>query len=141
MKAADVRTRFVELRALGWSFSRIACELKVAKSTLLQWSKDLAEDVSNMRAIESDALIEAHKMGREHRLQLLGAVLGKVRTQLAGRSFDEMATDRLVELALKLNACIEVATMPPQFSETRYKTDGDLSSDSIFTKQVERWTA
>ena len=141
MKAQEVRHRFVELRAIGWSFARIATELKVSKSTLLEWSKDLAEEVANMRAIETDAMIEAHKIGRGHRLQLLGDVLDKVRVQLSERSFAEMPTDKLVELAIKLNSCIEDATVPPQFAATRVKTEGELINEMIQTRQTERWTA
>jgi orotate phosphoribosyltransferase-like protein len=39
MKDTEIIDRFVELRAQGWSFSRIAAELNVHKNTLLAWSR------------------------------------------------------------------------------------------------------
>ena len=38
---AEVKTQFVELRAKGFSYSKIARRLKVAKGTLANWSQDL----------------------------------------------------------------------------------------------------
>ncbi len=141
MKGKDIRHRFIELRAGGWSFTRIAAELKVAKSTLIQWSKDSAEELSNLRAIESDALIEACRLGREHRLQLMGAMLDKIRLQIEARNFADVPTDKLVDMALKLSGFIDQVASPAQFSETQIKTDGELSIDSFFTKRTEKWTA
>ena len=68
MKTQDKRLRFVELRAAGWSFSKIATELSVSKSTLVEWSRDLAEDIANLRVVETDALIEASRIGHENRV-------------------------------------------------------------------------
>jgi hypothetical protein len=38
MKDQETVQKFIELRAQGWSFVRIAAELGVAKSTLTEWS-------------------------------------------------------------------------------------------------------
>lgn len=58
MKDQETRERFVELRAEGWSFDRIAQELKASKQTLVNWGKELALEISNLKAIELEALRE-----------------------------------------------------------------------------------
>lgn len=51
MKDQETKERFVELRAKGWSFDRIARELKVSKQTLINWSRELALQIGNLKAI------------------------------------------------------------------------------------------
>jgi orotate phosphoribosyltransferase-like protein len=57
MKDLAVKEQFVELRARGWSFDRIAKELKVSKQTLINWSRELVLEISNRRAIERESLL------------------------------------------------------------------------------------
>ena len=56
MKEQEIKTGFVELRAKGWSYDRIAQELKVSKQTLIIWSKELACEIANLKAIELETL-------------------------------------------------------------------------------------
>ena len=44
--------RFIDLRVQGWSFARIAAELKVSKPTLIAWSRKHQHIIANLVAIE-----------------------------------------------------------------------------------------
>ena len=48
MKDTETKNRFIELRAQGWSYSRIAAELKTCKQTLINWSRDFSIEIDNM---------------------------------------------------------------------------------------------
>src|SRR5436305_759242 len=50
MYTADKQDKFVELRAQGWSLNHIAAEIYVAKRTLVEWSRELAAEIQNLRA-------------------------------------------------------------------------------------------
>jgi hypothetical protein len=50
MKDQETVQKFIELRAQGWSFVRIAAELGVAKSTLTEWSRKFRFEINNRRA-------------------------------------------------------------------------------------------
>ena len=52
METTELKERFIELRAKGWSFDRIAKELGKAKQTLIDWSKDLQDEIANCKALE-----------------------------------------------------------------------------------------
>ena len=58
MKDQETKEGFVELRAKGWSFDRIAQELRVSKQTLINWRREFALQISNLKAIELEALRE-----------------------------------------------------------------------------------
>jgi len=75
MKDQAVKEEFVELRARGWSFNRIAEKLKVSKQSLVNWSRELSLEIKNRRAIEFEALLEQHAMTREKRIEAIGQLL------------------------------------------------------------------
>ena len=98
----EVQDQFVELRAKGNSYDRIAKTLGVSKATLLQWSKDLSLEINNERNVAMDAIYEKHKLAKQHQMEMLGIQLGKVREELEKRDLSEVPTDKLVTMQLKL---------------------------------------
>ena len=98
----EVQDQFVELRAKGNSYDRIAKTLGVSKSTLLKWSQDLSLEINNERNVAMDAIYEKHKLAKQHQMEMLGIQLGKVREELEKRDLSEVPTDKLVAMQLKL---------------------------------------
>ncbi len=64
------------------SYAQIAQTLKVSKPTLIAWSKKLQQEISNLKAIESESILEKFLANENQRLELVGEVLHKVRAEL-----------------------------------------------------------
>ena len=62
----DKQSLFIELRAKGNSFDRIAKELKVSKATLIGWSKELKQEVDNYTSLKRDAVFKKYKITKLH---------------------------------------------------------------------------
>ena len=60
METTELREKFIQLRAKGWSFDKIAKELGKAKQTLINWSKELQDEIANRKALELEALYESY---------------------------------------------------------------------------------
>ena len=71
MKDVAVKEQLVELRARGWSFDRIAKELKVSKQSLVNWSRELSLEIRNRRSIEHEALLEQFALTHEGQIERL----------------------------------------------------------------------
>ena len=56
MKTQQDKERFIELRAKGYSYNKISELTGLAKQTLVDWNADLEERISNLKAIELEAL-------------------------------------------------------------------------------------
>lgn len=136
----DQKEKFIELRAKGWSFDRIAKELGRAKQTLIDWSKDLQEEIANRKALELDALYETYYLQRESRLQMFGAMLTKIKEEVEGRDLSDVATDKLLELFLKYNSQVKEEIVEPIYKSsqelTEEKEDRELL-DALTTLQRE----
>jgi orotate phosphoribosyltransferase-like protein len=102
MKDQETIQRFIQLRAQGLSFVRIASELNVSKPTLIQWSRTHQFEIQNLRAVETEALAERCLASRESRLNQLGEHLQRVEQELAKRNLESVPTARLLALASKL---------------------------------------
>jgi transcriptional regulator with XRE-family HTH domain len=112
---------FIQLRAEGLSYARIAKRLKVAKGTLANWQRELEGEIAQARAIELEALQESFFLLKEGRIRLLGEQLKAVQEELKGRSLSDVSTEKLVDILLKLHA--ELKT---EFTETQALTQKEI---------------
>ncbi|MBA7648443.1 hypothetical protein ES703_56229 [subsurface metagenome] len=63
-ESKEKKDQFVIKRGLeGKSFDTIANELTITKVTLIKWSKELEEDISNLEDFEKEKIIEKYKAG------------------------------------------------------------------------------
>src|SRR5690242_11475838 len=112
MKDQETVQKFIELRAQGWSFVRIATELGVAKSTLTEWSRKFRFEIHNRRALVLDDLQDRTLGTVQSRVAALAEKLGKVENELRQRGLAEVSTAQLYALAASLRRQIERETGP-----------------------------
>lgn len=101
MKTQETKEKFIELRAKGLSFKKIAKKLGVSKHTLINWSKDLKMEIANLKAIELEALYEKYYLTEKRRIELFGEKLKEIKEELDNRDFREISTEKLLDLILK----------------------------------------
>jgi hypothetical protein len=104
MHGAEIRNRFIELRAQGWSLQRIAAELHVAKRTLVDWNRDAQHEIRGLKDLELEALHERILVSHEEELTRLTAQLNRIETVLAKRNLDCLSTESLFVLAATVRA-------------------------------------
>jgi len=116
MKDHETQQRFIDLRSQGWSFSRIAAELNVSKSTLINWSRKFQSELQNLRAVELEALREKLIDTTEKRTQELANQLRMVEFELQMRDLSKVSTTRLYSIAHSLRREILQATANSGFT-------------------------
>jgi transposase len=105
--------RFIFMRSQGWSFNKIAVELKASKPTLIKWSREYEREIANLRATETEALIEAVFGARHERWRRLAAQLKKLEEEIEKRDLEEIPASRLHGIAAQLRAEIARETVKP----------------------------
>jgi transcriptional regulator with XRE-family HTH domain len=126
--------RFVELRSQGWTFARIATELKVSKPTLINWSRKHQFQIQNLRAVELEALADQWLSSVSDRLNSLGEHLHKIEAELATRDVKDLSTTQLYSVARNLRRQIQQTAGPVQFTSPV----GEIP-DEEYHDQVEDW--
>ena len=97
----EEQNRFIEYRAKGWSFRRIAKKLKRSPGTLFTWERDLADRIRELKAVELEEIYQKYLMVKESRISILGDQLLKMREELSRRSFEDVPTDKLLTMILQ----------------------------------------
>ena len=123
MEAIEQKEKFIELRAKGYSFDKIAKELGRAKQTLIDWSKELEEEIANLKALELDALYEKYYLHKETRLQTFGELLSKIKKEVDSRSLSDVSTEKLLELYLKYLSLAKEEVADPVFKSSKEVED------------------
>jgi hypothetical protein len=107
MHTPEVRQKFIERRAQGWTLVRIASELGVARSTLIEWSRQLRFEIQNQCAIELDDLQNRLLGPTQQRATALAERLATVESELRKRDLSQLSTPRLYALSASLRRQIE----------------------------------
>ena len=102
MHTPETRQKFVERRAQGWSLVRLASELGVARSTLIEWSRQLRFEIQNQRAIELDDLRKRLLGTCQSRAAVLAEKLSRIEDELRKRDLATVPTRSLFDLSLAL---------------------------------------
>jgi transcriptional regulator len=119
METIETKRRFIELRAKGYSFDKIAKELGKAKQTLLDWSRELDQEIAQAKALELDSLYESYSLYKEARLKTLGEILSKLKNEVDNRDLTDLPTDRLLDLFLKYEGVVKESLVEPVFKSSR----------------------
>lgn len=132
------QTRFVELRAAGHSYNKIAAKLKVSKPTLIKWSREFSNDLNNAKAMELEAIREEFMLSREHRLRIMGTQLNKLTQEVLKRDLNEVPTWRIFDMQRKIIAQIAKEDGDMEFAQD-IREDSAESMNNIL-KQTVKWT-
>jgi hypothetical protein len=134
MHTPEIRQKFIEHRAQGWSLVRIAAELGVAKSTLVEWSRKLRFEIQNQCALELDDLQNRLLGPRQHRAAALAEQLAAVEGELRKRDLSQVSTPRLYSLSASLRRQIEEQTGDIRFVSPIKDIPGDE-----YIEEVQEW--
>ena len=136
MESLDVKEKFIGLRAQGYSFDKIAKELGKAKQTLIDWSRELQEEIASRKALELEALYDQFSLMKEHRLRDLGKTLARLQTEVESRDLSDVPTDKLLDLQLKYLAYAKEEIIEPVF-----KSSQEIEEDQLDRELLEELTA
>jgi len=131
-----VKEKFIELRAKGYSFDSIAKQIGKTKQTLIDWSKEFEDEISNLKALELEALYEKHYLLKEAKIQKYGAILSKITNELEERDFSKVPTGRLLELYLLYFERLSEEVVAPTF-----KSSEEIAEEQLDRKLLDKLTS
>ena len=119
MKPQELKQEYIRLRAEGKSYSFIADELHISKSTCTQWEVQLSEEIAKLKK---------EKLKKEARIKQLGDTLEKVNNALENIDFTNVAPEKLLDYKLKYTEALqkEYIGLSPAF-----KLNGSTSPKDI----------
>ena len=135
MKDTNTKERFLTLRAQGLSFDKIAQELKTSKGTLIEWSKELEIEISNLKAIELEALQEKYYILKRRRIELFGEKLEAIKLEVGKRNLEDVSTERLLDLLLRFGGVLTAEDVETTLRQNESEIDALVRN----TQSVREW--
>jgi transposase len=134
-KTLEQVEKFVELRAKGYSYDKIAEETGTSKPTLLKWSTQYSRELKEAEHFEMNSLLSQYGIMRQSRVQAYSSMLGKALQELKKRAeetdYSEVPTDKLLRIALELERRVEREAEEKKFDNGAlgYYNNDDVSVD------------
>ena len=137
MKTQEEVHKFIQLRAQGLSFDKIAKKLKMSKTTLIKWSKKFAFEIANLRSERLEALREEYCLSVEARVHMWGQVVNHIMADISNRSLRNVTTDKLLDMLVKAQSRLEQSYIEPVFiSEDDIEEYKQLHSAQDFSRSM-----
>ena len=73
MKKEDLKYKFIELRAMGYTYERICKKLDITKPTAIKWAKSLSEEIAQQQKHFLRVREAPHQRQAQDRLARIGA--------------------------------------------------------------------
>lgn len=107
IKATEVKTSFVQLRAEGKSYDYIAKELGISKGTCSAWEKELKEAVQELKQEQLAELYNSYAMTKEARVRRLGDTLNSIEEALSKADLESIPAEKLLDYKLKYTEALK----------------------------------
>jgi len=113
-KTTEEVEKFIELRAKGLSFDKIAEQTGTSKPTLLKWNETYLEYIEEAQFYELQNLLFQYGVMRRNRVEVFSEMLGSALLELKRRAgssdFSRMDTEKLLNFILSLEQRVEKET-------------------------------
>jgi len=103
----ELKQQFIELRAKGHSYRKIAKKLDVSIGTLSSWRQELEGEIATLKAEELDALYERYYMTKQQKIAQLGRQLKAIQKELRKRDYSRLSTEKLLDMELKVYEALD----------------------------------
>jgi transposase len=113
----SVKDHFIQLRAQGLSYAKIADKLQVSKNTLIALSKEFQTEIQNLQAIYAEALREKYFVHRDRRIELFGRRIETLLAELEKRKLEDLPTEKIMLLLLKFTLALKPEEKEVIFSQ------------------------
>jgi len=115
MHSTDTKSQFIELRAKGWSLTRIAARINVSPRTLVEWNRQSQAEIRLLRAVELEALQE--RILATHEQELTSLMQHLQRLEVATLKLQFVDTKDLYRLSSLVRAEIRKLRLEPELVE------------------------
>jgi transposase len=106
MHTEEKRNQFIELRAAGLSFDKIAADIGVTKKTLIDWSREFADDIEDLKTMAREHLRERLIGTQEQFCGRIVAHFNRLDAEFGKREFKYSPTESVFRMMLSARETI-----------------------------------
>ncbi|MBK9333949.1 MAG: hypothetical protein IPM96_16460 [Ignavibacteria bacterium] len=136
MKSIAEKEKFIQLRAEGNSFDRIADDLKISKPTLINWNIEFKKEIDNLEYLKYQSILEQHKLIKQKRIEFLSEHLNKINEAINNTNYEDLTIKDLIMIRKEFNSELLRETNENQYYTGIFETQSTL--DFEFEEEIEK---
>jgi len=128
--------KLIELRAAGATYDRCAAELEVSRRTVVEWAKQHADEIADMRIVRRELVQEQTYVLWEKRAERFGEFFENATTRGRKIDWDALSDKDVIATILKFGEALRREERPTEFAppEQKNTTSTDtMSADTTST--------
>ena len=118
------------------SYDAIAAELSISKQTALNWAAKLTQELRNIENFELEKVLDECKLLKRQRLESLAANYKRVQVELDSRELNDVSSEQLLKMLLKLKDEIRTETQGNMFYSDEYQNVFDEVENGLEFKKL-----
>jgi chemotaxis regulatin CheY-phosphate phosphatase CheZ len=126
----EKQKQFLQLRADGLSFDKIAAKLKVSKQTLIQWSKLFASEINDLKFQSLADLKEQYKFNQRAKYEQLLKHLEKIDKSIEAADLSTASIKELIQVRNDIAGQLERIEAKTSFINTGLVTKCNITGQS-----------
>ena len=113
MNNTETKAKFIDLRANGASYRKIASELDISISTCSSWEKELKDTIADKKAERLNELYTAYAMTKEARIKAIGDTVKRLQASVDQLDLSTLPPEKLLDLNLKYRQALQSEYVKP----------------------------
>lgn len=112
------------------SYSYIAEQLHISKSTCTKWEQNLFAEIDELKRAKLEELYESYSMTKQARIKKLGDTLKKINEALANADFSTIDPAKLLDFKLKYTEALkgEYVKQKPNLKSKKLRANSIISA-------------
>ena len=136
MKNTDTKEKFIELRAAGLSFDKIAAKINVSKPTLLKWNKELEKEISELKEVRFEKILETYKANKEQRITRLARELKDAWDAFEKQDYKDLTKREILLMIIRMERRLIEETEPKKVLKSEEDTDNEPIKINVRRKTI-----
>ena len=125
MKEMETIEKFIQLRAEGKSFDKIAKLIKVSKPTLIAWEKKYKGEIDELKWSRFENILEKYKLTQEDRIARLAKELSHAWETYEQKDYDNLSKRDLLSMIIRLEHRLKEETAALNIAVKDYQEKED----------------
>ena len=134
MISLDVKEEVIRLRALDYSFDRIASTLNISKPKVVDICSEFNDEIETAKTIQKNTLIDDFAYSIEERSKLYRELIAKIHAEILSRDIKQVSTERLFTMLERVERSL--SNLEPKTNYSSSQADFDGMSDEDLEKLI-----
>ncbi len=136
MKTTDIKEQFIALRAAGLSFDKIALKIDVSKPTLIKWDKELGKEISLLKEIRFEKILEAYQSNKEQRITRLARELKDAWDAFEKQDYKDLTKREILLMIIRMERRLIEETEPKKIFNDEEEKDNEPVKITVHKRTI-----